>query len=65
MKLVECINCQHGGNNPEGEFICFEIKSNFWWKNVLKTVPDCEFFLPLIEVGERVEVTYPIELLNK
>ena len=62
--MNRCIDCQNGGNK-KGTYICFGIKSlNFTFKEVLNTTTNCEFFEPLIDIGERMDVTYPLDMKN-
>ena len=60
MKIVKCLDCQDGCNSSEGIFICFQIKSNFWFKDILNREPECEFFKQIEDIGDRWEVTNPI-----
>ena len=60
--LVRCIDCQHGGNNKKGTYICYEIHAlNFWFKEVLNATVDCDFFVPLVDIGERMDVSFPLD----
>lgn len=55
---MKCINCQNTGNNEEGLFICYCLKSNFWMKEVLNkdfgNDPKnyCEHFDKIIDLDE-------------
>ena len=64
-----CIDCQNAGNGKTNDgkckFLCFELHSGWWMYNVINTSFDCEYFKPLIDIGERMEVTYPIDELKK
>lgn len=61
----KCIDCQEAGNNEKGKFICYNIRTIFWFKEVLDKNFDCECFKHLIDIGERIEVTYPIKELEE
>jgi len=61
--LVKCIDCQFGGNKyKKGTYVCYNTKSTFWFKEVLNAIVDCDFFEPLVDIGERMEVSYPLNL---
>lgn len=37
--LVKCIDCQFGGNKyKKGTYICYNVKSTFWFKEVLNAI---------------------------
>ena len=60
--MVKCINCNEAGSCKE-KFICYEMKSNYWFKEVLNITTNCDHFNPVIDVGDRHVFTYP--QLNK
>lgn len=66
-----CIDCQESGNGKGNggdtkiKLRCFKLHSGWWMHNVINTSFDCEYFKPLIDIGERMEVTYPIDELKK
>jgi hypothetical protein len=51
----KCIDCQQAGNNEEGIFICYCLKSNLWMKEVLNKIFDCPYF-ENIEIGGIYEI---------
>ena len=63
-QLKKCTDCDNAGNNSNGEFVCFCLQANWWFKNVLNTSCDCPEFKSLIDIGERAVLTYPIDILN-
>lgn len=54
--MVKCINCNHAGSP---KFICFEMKSNWWFREVLNVTNECEYFSPILDIGDRYDFKYP------
>lgn len=68
---MKCLDCQNTGNGQlkshykKHKYICFAIRGVFWGEPILKKSPPiCPCFEQLIDIGDRFECTYPIEILE-
>jgi hypothetical protein len=69
---MKCLDCQNAGNGKlksyykKNEYICFHIRGVFWGEPVIHlSPPNCPEFEQLIDIGDRVECSYPIEIIEK
>jgi hypothetical protein len=54
--MNNCNDCENAGNNANGCYICYQMKSNFWMLDVLNKKFDCTFFSEIKIIADSNEL---------